>query len=187
MNHRPHGRPERSRGESCDETIDRVAAHLTMVPADPTLARRIAEQLNRDASFNWPRVATASAAVAVIVTAAVVFYNKPEAPREDVAGVVSPAPALDAPTPSSDMTSQSALSSVARASMAAGGGARTAPMAAEEPLPDMPQIDSLASPVTIDVAMLPTDTLTISPVDVAPLDVADLAVCDIGERDSSKE
>jgi hypothetical protein len=185
MNHHPHAGPERSRGESIDETIDRVAAHLTMVPADPTLARRIAEQLDRQASFNWPRLAMASAAVAVVVTAAVLFHNQRAVPREDVARVVTPAPERAAST--DDAPAHSGPLTVASAATPNRAAAPRASMAIEEPLPEMPQIDSLASPVTIDVAMLPTDTLTIDPVDVAPLGMADLTVRDIDERSSSKE
>jgi hypothetical protein len=174
--------------ESLDEAIDRVAAQLTMVPADPSLAGRIAERLDTHSSFGWPRLALASAAVVATGIAIVLFNDGREMPASDAARVAT---AVNAPGVSAalrEVPSNNVPSAVAAvAQTTARMRARRAAAAAEEPLPEMRQLDSLASPVTIDVAMLPTDTLSIAPVDFAFLDVADLAVRDIDERDSPKE
>ena len=171
--------------ESIDETIDRVAARLTMAPADPDLAGRIAQQLDREAPFAWSRLAIASAAVAAVVVTVVFFNNAPEVPSADIARSAPPAPssAVAAPPAVAPDTDTISLSSAAIARRSAGAKAALA----HEPLPEMPQIESLPSPATLAVEMLSTDTLTIEPVDLAPLDVADLAVRGIDERDSPKE
>lgn len=173
--------------EGIDETIDRVAAHLTMAPADPDLASRITRQLDRESPFGWSRLAIASAAVAAIVVAAVFFTNAPEVPSADMARVAPPAPssAVAAPsavapdTDSTSLTSAAVTTAPRTAAAEAGLGV--------EPLPEMQQIESLPPPAMLAVDMLSTDTLTIESVDLAPLDVADLAVRDIDERDSPKE
>ena len=180
--HQSH--PERGRGESLDETIDRVAAHLTMVPADPALAGRIAEQLDRDAPFGWPRLVMASAAVAALIVAFVFFNDARDVAPIDIAHTAVPAPASDAAAPRDGAPSGSEPDSIERAAITL----RRAPAAeALEPLPEMRQLESLQSPGTLAVDTLATDELTIAPVDLAPLDMADLAVREIGNGDSSKE
>lgn len=172
--------------ESLDETIDRVAAHLTMVPADPGLASRIAARLDRHAPFAWTRLAVASAAVAAVVAAFVFLNNARQVPATDVAHRVTAAPAADGAVVGQEVA---AVSTSLPEAIAAAGGThdRNALAAAEEPLPEMPQLEALASPVTIDVALLATDTLTIDAVDLAPLELSDLAMHDIDESDSPKE
>jgi hypothetical protein len=171
--------------ESLDETIDRVAAHLTMVPADPALAGRIAEQLDRDAPFAWYRLAIASAAVAVLVATVVLLNDSRDLPATEVARTVAPPPSSDAPAPRDAAPRDSDPAAIASAAISS--RSERAAVEEPEPLPEMPQIASLAPPVTLAVDTLSTDTLTIEPVDLAPLDVADLAVSEIGERDSPKE
>jgi hypothetical protein len=163
--------------ESLDETIDRVAAHLTMVPADPALAVRIADRLETKAVVAWPRFALAGAVVAAVAILAVIVSN---VRREE-------APPAGEATPSVTRTT---LAVADTASAAAGEPfvrRRRAPAPTHEPLPEMPQIDALASPVLLAIDTLPTDMLTIDPADLAPLGMADLSVAEIDGRDSPKE
>lgn len=178
-------RPERSRGESLDETIDRVAAHLTMVPADPALAARIADRLETKKALGWPRFALAGAAVIGMAILAVVVSNTVrDVPAVDVARATSSAPAprvepqFAAPA-TAESTTVIAAQRVVRQ--------RRAPLPTHDPLPELPQIDALSTPVLLAVDTLPTDTLTIEPVDLAPLGMADLSVAEIDGRDSPKE
>jgi hypothetical protein len=174
--------------ERLDETIDRVAAHLTMVPADPGLAGRIAAQLEREPRFAWPRLAMASVAVAAVVAAFVFVNNARQAPAVDVAHHATTSPKADEPAQQpADVASARMSPAPSNTATVARRAVGIALPSAEDLLPEMPQLASLASPVTIDVMVLPTDTLTIEPVDFAPLDVADLAVRDIDEGDSPKE
>jgi hypothetical protein len=172
--------------ESIDETIDRVAARLTMVAADPALAGRIAEQLDREQSFAWSRLVMASAAVAALVVAIVLFKNTREVAIPDIARTVAPAPSSERPAPRDQAPRASDPPALARATLTT-QRVRPAAEAAPDPLPEMPEIELLRSPVTLAVDTLSTDTLTVAPVDLAPLDVANLAVSEIGERESPKE
>jgi hypothetical protein len=174
--------------ESIDETIDRVAAQLTMAPADPARAGRIAEQVERDAPFAWPRLVMASVAVAALVVAVVLLKNTREADRADIARTAAPASSPEVSRPRDDAPRTRDATSLMSAALTAQRVRPAAEPALEpEPLPEMPEIESLQSPVTLAVDTLPTDTLTIAPVDLASLDVADLAVSEIGERASPKE
>jgi hypothetical protein len=170
--------------ESLDETIDRVAAHLTMVPADPALASRIADRLETKA-LGWPRFALAAAAVIGMAILAVVVSNTVRhVPAVDVARATSsaPAPRVEpqfAVPATAESTTVIASQRVVRQ--------RRAPLPTHDPLPELPQIDALSTPVLLAVDTLPTDTLTIEPVDLAPLGMADLSVAEIDGRDSPKE
>ena len=175
--------------ESLDETIDRVAAHLTMVPADPALAARIADRLETKKTLGWPRFILAGAVVAGIAILAVAVSNTMrDVPAADVARVTSSAPAprveppqLGAPATAAtpESTTVIAQGRVVRQ--------RRAPLPTHDPLPELRQIDALSTPVLLAVDTLPTDTLTIEPVDLAPLGMADLSVAEIDGHDSPKE
>jgi hypothetical protein len=186
---RDRARPERSRGETHDETIDRVAARLTMVPADPALAARIAAGLDTHERFVWPRVATVGAAVAVVAVFAVVLFNDAgESPGEMTGVAPGPttpvaAPAVAAPRVEVPSTVASAVSSTAAPRGRRARSAATDPA----PLPEIYQIEALASPAGLAVGDLPTNTLTIEPVALAPLDLANLAIAELGERNDPKE
>ena len=165
--------------ETVDETIDRVAAGLTMVPADPAAARRIAAQVNEDVRFAWPRFVVATAVVgAVVVLAVVLRKNEREAPPIFVARSDVSAPASELPRPT--VAPQSITTDVRRMT-------RKRAAVVEETLPEIPQIDALPSPPPIGVDDLSTSTLTIEPVSVAPLDLANLVVADVGARDNREE
>jgi hypothetical protein len=170
--------------ESIDETIDRVAAALTMVPADSALAARIAERIDTHGStaFAWPRLALGAAAIAVVaIVAAAVFSDQGDvAPREDVR-VTEMAPSAEEPR----TTAPTVAAPVGQVTQAA--RARR-PRSIERPsLLQIPQIDALPWPAVLTVETLSTGTLTIAPVDLAPLDVTRLAVVDIEAPNEPKE
>jgi hypothetical protein len=169
--------------ESIDETIDRVAAALTMVPPDSALAARIAERIDTHGSiaFAWPRLALGAAAIAVVaIVAAAVFSDQGEvAPREDVR-VTETAPPAEEPRTTAP-TVAPPLGQVTRTARA------QRPRSVERaPLPEIPQIDALPSPALLAVDTLPTNTLTIAPVDLEPLNLANLAVSEIDARDEKE-
>jgi hypothetical protein len=170
--------------ESIDETIDRVAAALTMVPADSALAARIAERIDTHGStaFAWPRLALGAAAIAVVaIVAAAVFSDQGDvAPREDVR-VTEMAPPAEEPR----TTAPTVAAPVGQVTQAA--RARRPRSVEHAPLPAIPQIDALPSPALLAVDTLPTNTLTIAPVDLEPLNLANLAVSEIDARDEPKE
>jgi hypothetical protein len=174
--------------ESLDETIDRVAAHLTMVPADPALAARIADRLETRKMLGWPRVAVAGVAVAAIALLAVVVSNiTREEPAVEVARATSPAPAPRIAAPQAAAPAGAAVESTTAIAPNGVARRRPAPQPADDPLPELPQIDALNSPALLALDTLPTDILTIEPVDLAPLGMADLTVTEIDGRDSPKE
>ena len=173
--------------ETIDETIDRVAAQLTMVPADPALAGRIAEQLDTDAPFAWMRWLLATGAVAAVAVLAVVVFNSSRAPQPaDIARATAPVPGPTGETPHAEAARASASPQIAMTAPTRGVTRRRS-AEAHPPLPELPQIDALESPVLLAVDNIPTKTLTIEPVDLAPLDLANLAVRELGERDDPKE
>ena len=170
--------------ESIDETIDRVAAALTVVPADSALAARIAERIDTHGSTAAarPRLALGAAAitVAAIIAAAVFSDHGEVAPREDVR-VTETAPAAREPR----TTAPTVAAPVGQATQTA--RAQTPRSVERALLPEIPQIDALPSPAVLAVDTLPTNTLTIAPVDLEPLNLADLAVGEIDARDEPKE
>lgn len=174
--------------ESLDETIDRVAADLTMVSADPALAARIADRLETRKTLGWQRLALAGVAVAAIAVLAVVVSNiTRDVPAVDVARATSPAAPRVEPSSAAAATTVGAAESTTAVAPERAVRQRRAPAPTQDPLPELPQIDALSSPELIAIDTLPTDTLAIEPVDLAPLGMANLAVAEIDGRDSPKE
>ena len=174
--------------EGIDDTIDRVAAELTLVAADPALPARLAAHLERQprVTFGW-RLAIGAAATAAAAMLAAFVINAPPPPAIDRART---ADALPVSVPSREIAPAAVA---ARASLVPTRDrvGRAAPMprgaSAIEPLPEFRQIDALPSPAILAVDELNTDLLTVAPVDVAPLDLANLVVGDVSARDEPKE
>jgi len=173
--------------EALDDTIDRVAAELTAVAADPTLAGRITARLESPprSTFGW-RLAIGAVATGAAVMVAAFVLNTPPSPAtndEPVAQALSlPAPSPETGvsvtatrTPDSPMRDRGRLAPVVRRA------------SARDPLPEFRQIDALSSPAMLAVEDLSTDSLTVAPVDITPLYVADLIVGDVSGRQEPKE
>jgi len=171
--------------EELDDTIDRVAAAITYVPADPTLAGRIAERIGHGSDvFAWRGLLAGAVGVAAVAIVVALITNARQqsieaplvttAPAER-APVVAKAPTLVAPTESGVDAAQPPQRVRATPSPDAAIARVT------------PQIPALSSPAPLDVADLATDALTIAPVELAPLDLASLAVDELADRDDPKE
>lgn len=170
--------------EEIDDIIDRVAAAITFVPADPAFAARIIDRLDdgKAAGVAWPRWAAATALLAIVIAGAIAI-SRDDAPQE----VLVSAPPVE--RPASRVVPQPAPPAVT-----ARGDADAPRQARRVPLPPrssevigVPQIAALPSPEALDLSNLSTDLLTIAPVDVAPLDLANLAVAELVGRDDFKE
>jgi hypothetical protein len=173
--------------EEIDDTIDRVAAAITFVPADPAFAARIAERLGSEpalAGLAWPRLAAGIAVVALVVAAIAVSREKP---AERLVGTVPPA-TVDASPPGVEPAQADPPVAPSNVNTRARPALRGAPASrAADDVSGVPQIAALNLPEPLDVADLPTDSLTIAPVELAPLELASLAVAELDTRDDFKE
>ena len=170
--------------ERLDETIDRVAAMLTAVPADPGFTERLAPRLvdrGHGSRTGWLMTAAAAAAAIVI---AIVFSNgrdeRASAPQEAMVTGSPTAPALvergtaaTAQVPTVEPPSAPRDQAVARSEDL------------EEPRP--PSIAALPAPDGIGVDTLHLEALAVMPVDVGEIDLASLEVRQIGGFEESKE
>jgi hypothetical protein len=177
--------------EAIDDTIDRVAAGLTLVAADPELPRRITARVERQprVPFAW-RLAIGAAATAAAAMLAAFVINPPSSPSIDRARI---ADALSVSVQSRDIAPTAVVAPVPivptgdRVTRVA--PVRSVPRGASaiEPLPEFRQIDALPSPALLAVDDLNTGLLTLAPVDVAPLDLVNLVVGEVSARDEPKE
>jgi hypothetical protein len=176
--------------EHLDETIDRVAAALTMVPANPALAERIAARLQRETAHAsaWRQIAFGAVAIGAAVLLAIML-NDDRSPSSQAPTHVAQQPApLAAPL----------APSAAREPAVTSGPMITVNVTRRRAPPpigqaalvdaDLPRIGLLQPPPLLAVDTLTNDPLTIAPVNVAPLlDLATLTINDMGERDAPKE
>jgi hypothetical protein len=176
--------------ERLDETIDRVAAELTMVPADLKLAERICQQLKCDDArhpFAWRRaVAGVCVVSAALLLTFVLTDRRPT-------NVDSRSHAVTSPILSATRVQFVPFSNSVRDRRVARHPAESETEGYETQSrvpslapPAMPKFDVLTSPA-LAVDTLISNPLTIAPVTVVPLDVATLTVGDVGERESPKE
>jgi hypothetical protein len=152
--------------ETLDERIDRVAAALTAVPADPGFGDRLAPRLagqGREGGNRW--LFTAAAATAVVVLALVVND------RRDQGGTAPQAP--------------QGASAIASGPTFAPAPVDAAPAVADVERP--PVIAALAAPDGIGVDTLQLEALHITPVDVEQIDIASLEVREIDGFEEPKE
>ena len=166
--------------ETLDETIDRVAATLTAVPADPGFSERLAPRLaGRGDGWSNRWLFAAAAAAAVVVLALVVSDRRDQggtapqsAPRNAIVssptvapGPVNAAPAVAAEEP---MIEQAVLA------------AAPAPEFIGSDVERPPAIAALAAPEGIGVDTLQLEALHVTPVDVGEIDIASLEIREIG-------
>jgi hypothetical protein len=169
--------------EELDDLIDRVATAMTFVPANPASARAIADRINArpQHSLAWSRLAAGVATILLVVAAFDMFRDGPaeriptRVPTGEQADNVVERPPVAEPLVSPVVAAPARL------------GRRAAPAVPAAGAGGVPQIEALSSPALIEVAELPTGSLTIAPVDLAPLELADLAVPEIGLSPDAKE
>lgn len=163
--------------ETMDEAIDRVAAAMTAVPADPGFAARVDARLATRASVAWRWVALPGAAAAVVV-AAIAFVL----PGNDEAARSRPQPARAA-LPSAAMPVRVIPPPVAAlmrpAAVRRDGVRPQRDLAAEEDEVFVTRIAALPAPDPLSVDALSLESLSIAPVDVANLDLPVIGVGDI--------
>jgi hypothetical protein len=172
------------RREELDETIDRVAAAITFVPADPALAGRVADRIrSAQNAFEWRLLLAGAAGVAAVVIGIAVMTNDRRQPIEPPL-VMKPSPSELAPVaearppaPPEPRVDPAPL----------GRTTPSAPTRLAEAAPSVPQIAALDAPALLDVPDLPTSALTIAPAEIAPLDLASLAIADLGDHNDPKE
>lgn len=174
--------------ETLDETIDRVAAAITAVPADPGFSSRLAPRLDAPparGTLTWMVAAVAAAAIVLAV-----FLVRPERsavrpPQQASANLPASANQLAARTldPSPSVRAVEAQAAIARAPLLA----RAAPEEIVAPIERTPAIAALDPVETLNVDDLTLHELHIAPVDVAHLDIATIDVPEIGTTDDPKE
>jgi hypothetical protein len=183
-------RPAR-RGETVDETIDRIAAAMTAVPSDPGFAVRLDARLDAEPSrtalglgtargkaLHAIAAAAAAIVVAVITRGVLLEHPAPLPGRPDmlVAAVDWP----DVPL-STELVAPVAPASSSRT---------TRPRRRPDPdrfEPTVPQIAALAAPEALNVDDLSFTSLTIAPVELGHLDLANLEVRQLEAAGDPKE
>jgi hypothetical protein len=171
--------------ETLDETIDRVAATLTAVPADPGFGDRLAARLE-PAPRGWRTTWLVVSAAAAVVLLALIVGARREGP--------SPLPQVaavhDVPAQKPPPELSHAAASVAD-SGTAGAFAETQRLpqldAVEAPAAPPSAIAALPAPHTIAVETLALQALDVAPVDIGQIDVASLEIREIDVNEEPKE
>ena len=161
--------------ETLDETIDRVAAALTAVPADPGFSARVAPRLDAPARGGSAWMVAAAAAAAIVLA---VILARPERqaqmPVQQTAATAATAPQAAAVPPVATASPATPVASVAPLRVAA-------PLEeVHEPAAPASAIAALAPVETMNVDDLTLHDLHIAPVAVAHLDIEELDVPQIG-------
>jgi hypothetical protein len=173
------------RRETLDETIDRVAASLTAVPADPAFAARLrARWADREQRGTW-RVAGACAAVALLAMAiALPWVPRPPAPRLSsatprppgrIASPESTKVAVDAPeTPPLGAAKPSSTIVIAEARA--------------DDRPSIEIVAALAHPESLRLSDIAPEDISLTAVQLEPLlEIASLDVPQIGAAAEPEE
>lgn len=169
--------------ETIDESIDRVAAAMTAVPADPGFAARVDARLaTPHASVAWPWIwqwIAAPAAAAAVLAAAIVFG--PAGRDEDEAalrpqGAQALLPATAGPVQAVPLQASAHMQSTGGASARARPGEHVEDEADD---PFATRIAALSAPAALSIDALSLESLSIAPVDVADLDLPEIEVGDM--------
>ena len=166
--------------ETLDETIDRVAAAITAVPADPGFSARLAPRLEGRTRGSSMWLVAAAAAAAIVLA---VLLVKPER------STVTPVQQANAPQPP-QLVVETASADAARKTTAVTATpvrAEASPGEGYAPIERTPAIAALGPVETLTVDDLTLHELHIAPVDVVHLDIETLDVPEIGTTDDPKE
>ena len=168
--------------ETLDETIDRVAAAMTAMPADPGFGERLAPRFASSAPWAARSLLFAAAAAAMVLLA-VTMTNR----REPAAVHIAAAPATGSPpAPTADaLEPRDILADAAPVSPAPTGAAEgVEPHAHADAAPG---IAALTPPDSLHVENLAVHQLTIEAVEVERLEVPTLEIAALGVVDEEKE
>jgi hypothetical protein len=166
--------------ETLDETIDRIAAAMTVVPADPGFSERLAPRLASGTRWT-PRslvLATAAAAVVLLVVTVTSRRESPPIDQTAAAPVASPAAASDIPS------SEHVAIAKARPSMTEATSSAAHVEAHDEATAG---IAALAPPDSLTVENLAIPHLAIDAVEVERLEVPTLEIAALPITDEDKE
>ena len=168
--------------ETLDETIDRVAATLTAVPADPGFTQRLAPRLTRERP-GWNHTWLVGAAAAAVIFVALLVNNGRDASVNAPLGVVAEnAPAA----PLVQGTTASVIEEPTVEQTTASVDPAPAVVEVNEPAPP-PAIAALAAPEGIGVETLQLEALAVMPVEIGEIDIASLEVREIDGFEDPKE
>ena len=164
----------RNRGETLDEAIDRVAASLTAVPADPAFGTRLQLRMQQPPRLGFNVLAGAVATVALAVLVAVLWRGSSVSVTQHdlIAGAVSriaPSVAISASAiESPDGDNVGPLTTRVRSAPA-------------YPISDVSatMIAALPNPHLLAVEMLSVEPLAVPVVEVEALELRDLALAPI--------
>lgn len=167
--------------ETVDEAIDRVAAAMTAVPADPMFADRLVHHINDRRGWVWTLIPAAAAIGAIALAIAWTVSPRPTPPASPVAAAPQIAPDVT-PAPGAPVIQEAANTRAPRS--------RVRPLSQTPPVHDespVPQIAALQDVSGIAFEDLSNDLLTIAPMQVAPLDLASLEIVDMKGDDPPRE
>jgi len=163
--------------ETLDETVDRVAAALTVVPADPSFSQRLRPRLGGSAHLVWMAVAASTAVVAIAIATtlrvrepALVPLHRPIAA---VAGTPPPIAPADVASPGVAPTGQVAVAARPRVAVRVAHAEHSS----DESTAAMP---ALTAPDELAVDRLILPPLVIEPVALDSIGMDTIAVADIG-------
>lgn len=168
--------------ETLDETVDRVAAALTIVPADPSFSERLRPKLDGQSRLTWMAVATSAAVAAIAIGTTLGVREQASMPvnRPIAAAVQTPAAWIAAPSvPSPRVGTAVHITRAERAGGAIGvaAGVAHAQHGSDESTAAIP---ALAGPDELAVDHLILAPLVIEPVALESLEMDTIAVSGIG-------
>ena len=169
--------------EELDDLVDRVASAMTFAPPDPARARQLLDRLGHTQRLQFaPRPLVFAAAALTVLIAVLTFTARdPEerlvSPLKATADPAAPPAAASSTLTVPDPPPDAEPSRVVR---------RARATARAEALAPMPQIAALEVPSRLELAELPSESLSIAPVDVVPLELTMLDVTGVAGRDEKE-
>ena len=165
-----------------DEAIDRAVRDIMNADARPGFERRVMKRLSEPVvrRVAWPRLAAASAALAVIIVAALLLRGAPERASETPAGHVASTPpsSQTSPAPPSPPAGPSTVTvdaPRARTTRAPGSSpVDTADLVADQP--PVPMIAALQGPSALDVENIPQRPVNVPDIKMPSIEIDELTV-----------
>jgi hypothetical protein len=168
--------------ERLDETIDRVAAGLTAVPADPGFSARLRDRLPQQTHHRTRWILAAATAAAVVVAAVIVVRFSSARPEEVVSDLVSTSSALRDGL--AELRQGGLVSSVGTGLLSERRDWSVSPMILTDSEGEAPAVE----PGALTVSPLVVAAVSMPPVvAIAPLEVPNLEIAEIGAGLGSKE
>jgi hypothetical protein len=183
---------DRNRRPSFDEAIDRAVRDMMNADARPGFERRVMERASAPAvrRFAWPRLAAASAALAMIVIALLVLRDAPERtthPQTGPVAVTRPAQTAQVPTarPSGQSTRVIERRTERKPRAVESTAVFTAARAPEE-IP-IPSIAALQAPTALAVESIQPRPVNVPDIDMPTIEIGELTVEPLRPSDGREE